>query len=76
VREDHLLHDHGHVDRTVVNAVALAIGQGPLGEERGPAPADVLEDRSRAYDVEVTCPAGRRRRLPASLPPSRSIGPA
>jgi hypothetical protein len=48
VREDHLLHDHRHVDRTVVNAVALAIGQGPLGEERGPAPADVLEDRSRA----------------------------
>ena len=53
LREDHLLHDHGHVDRAVVDAVALAVGDGPLGEERGPAPADVLEDRGRAHDVQV-----------------------
>ncbi len=53
LREDHLLHDHGHVDRTVVDAVPLAIGHGPLGEQRGPAPADVLEDRRRSHDVQV-----------------------
>ena len=53
LREDHLLHDHGHVDRTVVDAVPLAVGHGPLGEQRGPAPADVLEDRGRAHDVQV-----------------------
>ena len=53
LREDHLLHDHGHVDRPVVDAPALAVGHGPLGEERGPAPADVLEDRGRAHDVQV-----------------------
>ena len=53
IREDHLLHDHGHVDRTVVDAVALAVGHGPLGEQRRPAPADVLEDRRRPHDVQV-----------------------
>ena len=53
LREDHLLHDHGHVDRTVVDAVPLAVGHGPLGEQRGPAPADVLEDRRRPHDVQV-----------------------
>ena len=52
-RVDHPLHDHGHVDRPVVDAIALAVGHGPLGEERGPAPADVLEDRGRAHDVQV-----------------------
>ncbi len=53
LREDHLLHDHGHPDRTVVDAVPLAVGHGPLGEQRGPAPADVLEDRRRPHDVQV-----------------------
>ena len=53
IREDHLLHDHGHVDLAVVDAVPLAVGHGPLGEQRGPAPADVLEDRRRAHDVQV-----------------------
>ena len=53
MREDHLLHDHGHVDRTVVDATPLAVGHGPLGEERGPAPADVLEDRRRPHNVQV-----------------------
>ncbi len=53
VREDHLLHDHGHVHRAVVDAAAPAVGHGALGEERGPAPADVAEDRRRAHDVEV-----------------------
>ena len=53
LREDHLLHDHGHVDRPVVDAVAQAVGHGPLGEQRGPAPADVLEDRRRPHDVQV-----------------------
>ena len=51
LREDHLLHDHGHVDLPVVEAVPQAVGHGPLGEERGPAPADVLED-FRPHDVQ------------------------
>ena len=54
LREDHLLHDHGHVDRTVVEAVPQAVGHGPIGEQRGPAAADVLEDRGRAHDVQVS----------------------
>jgi hypothetical protein len=33
MREDHLLHDHGHVDLPVVETVPQAIGHGPLGEE-------------------------------------------
>ena len=53
VREDHPLHDDGHVDLPVVEAVAQAVGHGPLGEQRGPAPADVLEDRGRPHDVQV-----------------------
>ena len=53
LRKDHLLHDHGHVDLPVVEPVLQAVGDGPLGEERGPAPADVLEDRRRADDVQV-----------------------
>ena len=53
MREDHLLHDDGHVDLPVVEAVAQAVGHGPLGEQRGPAPADVLEDRGRPHDVQV-----------------------
>ena len=53
LREDHLLHDHGHVDLPVVEAVPQAVGHGPLGEQRGPAPADVLEDRRRPHDVQV-----------------------
>ena len=52
-RDDQLLHDHGHIDLAVVNAVPLTVGHGPLGEQRGPAPADVLEDRRRPHDVEV-----------------------
>ena len=53
LRDDHLLHDHGHVHRPVVDAVPQAVGHGPLGEQRGPAPADVLEDRRRPHDVQV-----------------------
>ena len=53
LREDHPLHDDGHVDLPVVQAVSRAVSHGPLGEERGPAPADVLEDRRRPHDVQV-----------------------
>jgi hypothetical protein len=53
-REDHLLHDHGHVDLPVVEAVPQAVGHGPLGEQRCPAPADMLEDRRRPYDVQIS----------------------
>ena len=37
----------------MVEAVPQAVGHGPLGEQRGPAPADVLEDRRRPHDVQV-----------------------
>jgi hypothetical protein len=37
----------------VVEAVPQAVGHGPLGEQRRPAPADVLEDRRRTHDVQV-----------------------
>ncbi len=50
-REDHLLYDHGHLDLPLVDAVPQAIGHGPLGEERGPTAADVLQDRRRPHHV-------------------------
>ena len=53
LREDHLLHDDGHVGLPLIEAVPQAVGHGPLGEERGPTPTDVLEDRRRPYDVQV-----------------------
>ncbi len=56
---DHLLHDHGHRDGAVVDAVAQAICHGPIGEQRCHAPADVLDDRGRPGDVQegvvLTC---------------------
>jgi hypothetical protein len=76
-REEHLLHDHGHVDRTVVDAVALAVGHGPLGEQRGPAPADLLEDRGWAHDVEVRvllAGEGGRRRVLCRRAGSHGVG--
>ena len=33
LREDHLLHDHGHVDGSVVETVVQAVGHGPLREQ-------------------------------------------
>ena len=62
LREDHLLDDDGHMDLPVVEAVPEAVGHGPLGEERGPAPADVLEDRSRPHDVQIRVLLTRERR--------------
>ena len=53
LREDHPLHDHGHLHLPVVDAVLQPVGHGSLGEERGPAPADLLEDSRRADDVQV-----------------------
>lgn len=50
---DHLLHDHGHADRPVVDALLPAVGHGPLGEQRGPAPADVPQDLRGPQHVEV-----------------------
>ena len=51
----------------MVEAVPQAVGHGPLGEQRGPAPADVLEDRRRPHDVQVrvllACEGGRRQVL-------------
>ena len=60
-RRDHPLHDHGHVDLPVVEAVPQAIGHGPLGEEGGPAPADVPQDRRRPNDVQVSVVLARER---------------
>ena len=53
LREDHPLHDHRHPDLAVVHAVPQAVGDGPFGEERGPAAADVPKDRRRPDDVQV-----------------------
>ncbi len=53
VGEGHPLDDHGHADRAVVDAVVPPVGDGPLGEQRGPAPADVPEDLRRAHDVQI-----------------------
>nr|BFE76029.1 hypothetical protein GCM10020092_093300 [Actinoplanes digitatis] len=61
LREDHLLHDDGHVHLPVVDAVAQAVDHGPLGEQRRPAPAEVLEDRRRADDVQVRVLLARER---------------
>ncbi len=61
VGEDHALHDHGHLDLPMVDAVLQAVGHGPLGEERRPAPADVLEDRLAAHDVQIGVLLARER---------------
>ncbi len=61
LREDHLLHDHGHVDLAVVEAVPQAVGHGPLAEERGPAAADVAEDRVPPDDVQIRVLLARER---------------
>ena len=53
VREDHPLHDDGHGGLAGVGAGAQAVGHGPFGVQRGPAAADVLEDRGRTRDVQV-----------------------
>ncbi len=45
LREDHLLHDHGHLDLPVVDAHAKAVGHRPLGKEGGPTSTDMPEDR-------------------------------
>ena len=66
LRDDHPLHDHGHLDLPVVDAVAQAVGHGSLGEQRGPAPADVLENRRRPDDVQervVLAGEGGRRQV-------------
>ena len=53
LRDDHPLHDHGHLDLPVVETVPQAVGHRPLAEQRGPAPAHVLQDGRRAHDVQV-----------------------
>jgi hypothetical protein len=37
----------------MVDAVALAVGDCPLGEQRAPASTDVLQDRRRSHDIQV-----------------------
>ena len=58
---DHPLHDDGHLGPPVVEAVMQAVGHGSLGEERGPAPADVEQDRRRTHDVQVRVVLARER---------------
>ncbi len=53
LRNDHLLHDDGHLDLAVVETTLQAVGHGPLAEQRGPAPAHVFEDAPRTHDVQV-----------------------
>ena len=47
------LHDHGHADRSVLDAVVPPVDHRPLGEQRGPAPADVPQHLLGSEDVEV-----------------------
>ncbi len=61
VGEGHALHDDGHLDQPVVDAVLQAVRHGPIGEERRPAPADVLEDCRRAGDIQVRVVLARKR---------------
>jgi hypothetical protein len=44
---------HRYVGLAVVEAGLEGVGYRPLGEERGPAPADVLQDRRLADDVQI-----------------------
>ena len=53
LRRDHPLYDDGHLHRSMIEAVAQAVGHGALGEERRPAPTDSPEDRRSPDDVEV-----------------------
>jgi hypothetical protein len=50
---DHLLDPHRHRDHVVVVAGLVAVGDGPVGEDRRPAPLDVLEHRVGAADPQV-----------------------
>ena len=64
--EDHLLHDHGHAGLAVVEAVVQPVGHGALGEQGGPAPADVREHGRRPHHVQVgvlLAGEGGRRRI-------------
>ena len=53
LRKDHPLHGHSHRDPPLIQTIAQAIDDGPLGEERGPAQADALEDRGWPHDIQI-----------------------
>src|SRR5947209_18631285 len=53
LREDHLLNHHSQVDCTVVEAVLKAVHDCPLGKERCPALADMLEDGLLSDNVQI-----------------------
>ncbi len=48
----HPLDDHGQVDGAVVHAVGGPVGDGAVGPQRGPAPADGVEHRAGPHHVE------------------------
>ena len=64
LRQDHLLNNHRQIDCTVVEAVLKAVRHRPVGKERRPALADMLEDRLLSDDVQIrillACKGGRR----------------
>src|SRR5215510_6512995 len=53
--------DHRHVDFSLVDSVPQTIGHGPLGEERGPAPPDMLKDRRFTSDFQICVVLPRER---------------
>ena len=62
-RDHEPLHDHGHVDRPMSDAVADPVGDRTIGEQRRPAPTDVRNDRVRTgHAEEAVVLAGERRR--------------
>ena len=60
--EDHPLDDHREEHRAVREAVRRPIGDGPVGEERGPAPPHRVEQVPFAPDVQVGVLLPRKRR--------------
>ena len=58
----HLLHDHAELDRLLVDPLALTVGDGAIGPERGPAAPDGIEECLLTRDVqEGVLLAGERR---------------
>ena len=49
---DHLLHSHRHRHHLVIVSHLVAVGHGPVGEERGPAPLDMFDDGVGAPDPQ------------------------
>ena len=50
---DHALHDHGQCHAAVIDPIGIAVADGTIGPQRGPAAPDRIEERYRTDHVEV-----------------------